>query len=74
MVIIDVVEEYDVSFELFFKIELVCLCKGNFFLKIMFCVLELLYMDIDVGYCVFGDCICFMYYLIDSNDYGCWFG
>ncbi|QHO01084.1 uncharacterized protein DS421_13g411940 [Arachis hypogaea] len=37
-------------------------------------LLELLHMDTDVRYGVFGDCICLMYYLIDSNDYGCWFG
>ena len=37
-------------------------------------LLELLHMGTDVRYCVFGDCICLMYYLIDSNDYGCWFG
>ena len=52
----------------------ICILRQGRFPKIVFYVLELLHMDTDVRYCVFGDCICLMYYLIDSNDYGCWFG
>ncbi|QHO19533.1 uncharacterized protein DS421_11g329820 [Arachis hypogaea] len=37
-------------------------------------LLELLHMGTDVRYCVLGDCICLMYYLIVSKAYECLFG